>query len=139
MARTNKKLSKEALKKAARRHNWTLQWCWNYERMQASGMAYAMVPVMQELYDDNDEVCENLERHMQFYNCHPGASAAILGAAVALEEDYQPEMADSINDGGNFLHAIGLRAELAKREIEVASTTTKPDGLWTTPETILWK
>jgi len=96
MARTNKKLSKEALKKAARRHNWTLQWCWNYERMQASGMAYAMVPVMQELYDDNDEVCENLERHMQFYNCHPGASAAILGAAVALEEDYQPEMADSI-------------------------------------------
>ena len=96
MARTNKKLSKEALKKAARRHNWTLQWCWNYERMQASGFAYAMVPVMEELYDTNEEVCQNLERHMQFYNCHPGGSAIIMGASVALEEDYQTEMSDSI-------------------------------------------
>ncbi len=96
MAKTNKKLSAAALKKAAWRHNWTLQWCWNYERMQASGFAYAMVPVMKELYDSNDEVCENLERHMQFYNSHPGASSVIMGAAVALEEGYQPEMASSI-------------------------------------------
>jgi hypothetical protein len=27
----------------------------------------------------------------------------------------------------------------AKRELTVQSTTVKPDGLWTTPETILWK
>lgn len=27
----------------------------------------------------------------------------------------------------------------AKRELAVQSTTVKPDGLWTTPETILWK
>ncbi|MDR2899318.1 MAG: PTS system mannose/fructose/sorbose family transporter subunit IID [Clostridiales bacterium] len=96
MARTNKKLSPETIRKAAWRHAWTLQWCWNYERMQASGVAYTMVPVMKELYTDNDEICENLERHMQFYNSHPGTSAAVIGAAVALEQDYQPEMADSI-------------------------------------------
>lgn len=96
MARTNNKLSAGALKKAANRHNWTLQWCWNYERMQASGFAYAMAPVMKELYDTDEEVCENLERHMQFYNCHPGASSIIMGVSVALEEDYQPEMSDSI-------------------------------------------
>ena len=96
MARTNAKLSEQALKKAASRHNWTLQWCWNYERMQASGFAYSMVPIMQELYDNNDEVCENLERHMQFYNCHPGGSAVIMGASVALEEGYETEMSDSI-------------------------------------------
>jgi len=96
MARTNKKLSAEALKKAARRHNWTLQWCWNYERMQASGFAYAMVPVMKELYDTNEEVCENLERHMQFYNSHPGASSVIMGASVALEESYETDMSSSI-------------------------------------------
>ena len=96
MARTNAKLSEQALKQAATRHNWALQWCWNYERMQASGSAYAMVPVMKELYDNNDEICENLERHMQFYNCHPGGSAVIMGAAVALEEGYESEMSDSI-------------------------------------------
>lgn len=96
MAKTNKKLSKKALKSAAARHNWALQFCWNYERMQASGFAYSLVPVMKELYTTNDEVCENLERHMQFYNSHPGASAVIFGASVALEEDYQTDMSDSI-------------------------------------------
>lgn len=96
MARTNKKLSKAAIAKANSRHNWALQWCWNYERMQASGIAYAMAPVMKELYDTNDEVCENLERHMQFYNNNPTASAPVIGAAVALEEDYQGEMGDSL-------------------------------------------
>lgn len=96
MARTNKKLSEKALKSAAWRHNNTLQWCWNYERMQCTGFAYAMVPIMKELYDTDEEVCRNLERHMQFYNSHPGASAAICGACCALEEDYQPETSDSL-------------------------------------------
>ena len=96
MAQTNQKLSQAALKKAVFRHNWTLQWCWNYERMQASGFAYGMVPVMKELYSTEEEVCENLERHMQFYNSHPGTSAIIFGASVALEEKYQSDMSDSI-------------------------------------------
>ena len=96
MAKTNKKLSQETLKKAATRHAWALQWCWNYERMQASGFAFTMLPIMQELYDDNEEVCRNLERHMEFYNSHPGASSLIAGASAALEGDYQPEMSDSI-------------------------------------------
>ena len=92
----HKKLSEKALRSAAIRHNCTLEWCWNYERMQATGFAYAMVPVMKELYGSDEEVCRNLERHMQFYNSHPGASSVICGAACALEEDYQPEMADSL-------------------------------------------
>jgi PTS system mannose-specific IID component len=55
-----------------------------------------MVPVLKELYTTDEEVCENLERHMQFYNSHPGTSAIAFGASVALEEGYQPEMSDSI-------------------------------------------
>ncbi|MDR1903083.1 MAG: PTS system mannose/fructose/sorbose family transporter subunit IID [Treponema sp.] len=96
MARTNQKLSQGALKSAVTRHNWVLQWCWNYERMQASGFAYSMVPVMKELYSTEEEVCENLERHMQFYNSHPGTSAIVFGASVALEEGYQTDTSDSI-------------------------------------------
>jgi PTS system mannose-specific IID component len=96
MAETKQKLSQGALKKAALRHNWTLQWSWNYERMQAQGFAYAMVPVMKELYSTDEEICSNLERHMQFYNSHPGTSSIIFGASVALEEKYQKDMSDSI-------------------------------------------
>jgi PTS system mannose-specific IID component len=96
MAETKQKLSQQALKKAVARHNWTLQWCWNYERMQASGIAYSMIPVMKELYNTDEEICQNLERHMQFYNSHPGTSAIVFGASVALEENYQKDMSDSI-------------------------------------------
>ena len=92
----SKKLSQAALKKACNRHNWALQWCWNYEKMQAAGYAYAMVPIFKELYDGEEEQCRQLERHMQFYNTHPGASALICGAGVALEEGGQPEVHDSL-------------------------------------------
>ena len=70
MARTNAKLSKKAISSACTRHNWGLQWCWNYERMQAAGYAWAMVPVIKELYDTTEDQCRQLERHMQFYNTH---------------------------------------------------------------------
>lgn len=96
MARTNAKLSEAAKKKAYNRHNWALQWCWNYERMQAAGYAYAMVPVIKELYDTEEAQCRELERHMQFYNTHPGASALIFGADVALEEGYETEVGDNL-------------------------------------------
>lgn len=96
MAKTHKKLSEKALRKTCIRHNFTLEWANNYERMQASGFAYAMVPVLEELYDTDEEVCEAVERHLRFYNCHPGTSAAIIGAVCALEEDYQTETADSL-------------------------------------------
>lgn len=92
----SKKLSQKALKAACNRHNWTLQWCWNYEKMQASGYGYAMVPVVKELYDGEEEQCRQLERHMQFYNTHPGSSALILGAGIALEEGGQAEVHDSL-------------------------------------------
>ena len=92
----SKKLSQAALKKACSRHNWALQWCWNYEKMQAAGYAYAMVPVIKELYEGEEEQCRQLERHMQFYNTHPGASALIAGAGVALEEGGQPEIHDDL-------------------------------------------
>ncbi len=96
MARTNKKLSAGAKSKAISRHNWALQWCWNYERMQAAGYAYAMVPVIKELYDDNDEQCRELERHMVFYNTTPWSSSLIFGADMALEEGYQYEVGDNL-------------------------------------------
>jgi len=96
MARTNAKVSQAALKKARWRHANTLQHCWNYERMQATGFAYSIAPVIRELYDTEEEVCEQLKRHLQFFNTNPTPSCAILGASIALEEQYQTEASDSI-------------------------------------------
>ncbi len=53
---------------------------------------------------------------------------AILGRTVQVVE-----MAPEINDGGNFLHAIGLRTELDRRRVKVDLNTRameiRPDGV----------
>lgn len=136
MARTNKKLSKSAISKACTRHNFFLQICWNYERMQAAGYAYAMVPVIKELYDDNDERCRQLERHMQFYNTHPGASAVIFGADVALEESYETEMGDNLKVAlMGPLAGIGdtVQAVLVTPPFNILAASLAVEGNWMAP------
>lgn len=136
MARTNKKLSKSAISKACARHNFFLQICWNYERMQAAGYAYAMVPVIKELYDDNDERCRQLERHMQFYNTHPGASAVIFGADVALEENYETEMGDNLKVAlMGPLAGIGdtVQAVLVTPPFNILAASLAVEGNWMAP------
>ena len=136
MARTNKKLSKSAISKACTRHNFFLQICWNYERMQAAGYAFAMAPVIKELYDDNDERCRNLERHMQFYNTHPGASAVVFGADVALEESYEPEMGDNLKVAlMGPLAGIGdtIQAVLLNPPFAILAASLAVEGNWLAP------
>ena len=133
MARTNNKLSKKALSKAARRYNICLQWCWNYEKMQAAGYAYAMVPAFKELYDDNDEICRHLERHMQFYNTNPWAGALQFGASLSLEEAYQCEVADSLKVAlMGPLAAIGdtVSAVLLSPPLNILAASLASEGNW---------
>jgi len=79
------------------RHNFTLQLSWNYERMQALGFAYSIMPILKKVYPNEDEYFEAIKRHLNFYNTNPSlGSPTIFGAACALEEQKQPEVADSI-------------------------------------------
>lgn len=79
------------------RHNFTLQLSWNYERMQALGFAYSMMPILKKVYPNKDEYFAAIRRHLNFYNTNPSlGSPTIFGAACALEEQKQPEVADSI-------------------------------------------
>lgn len=133
MARTNKRLSKSALSKSALRYNACLQWCWNYEKMQGSGYAYSMVPAFKELYDDNDEICRNLERHMQFYNTNPCTGALQFGASLALEEAYQTEVADSLKVAlMGPLAAIGdtIQAILLNPPLNIMAASLAAEGNW---------
>ena len=127
------KLSKAALSKACSRHNWALQWCWNYEKMQAAGYAYAMVPVFKEMFSDDATICRNLERHMAFYNTHPGASALIFGADVALEEAGQGETGDSLKVAlMGPLAGIGdtIQAVLVTPPFNIIAAGLAAEGSW---------
>ena len=129
----NRTISKKALHKTRFRHNWGLQWCMNYEKMQGSGFAYGMVPVIQDLYDSEEEQCRHLERHIQFYNCHPAGSAAICGIVCALEEKQQSDTADSIKVAlMGPLASVGdtIQGVLVKPLVSLVGAGMAAEGNW---------
>ncbi len=64
-----------------------LQGSWNFERMQALGFCYSIIPVINKLYHDNKkEKIKAVQRHLEFFNTHPYMVAPILGVIIAMEE-----------------------------------------------------
>lgn len=93
-------LDRSVVRKAMWRHLITLQWSWNYERMQALGYAYSMLPVINAVYPDKADRIAAMKRHLVFYNTNPQVgSPAIFGATVALEAQQEGEVVDSIKVG----------------------------------------
>lgn len=117
----NVKLDKATLKKVMWRDILTLQWSWNYERMQALGFLWAMIPALKKIYTNDDEFKDAMKRHLVFYNTNPTCSPLITGAAVALEEDRAGKAAAGIKVGlmgplagiGDTIQAVLFRPIMA--------------------------
>lgn len=93
-------LDPSVVNRAMWRHLITLQWSWNYERMQALGYLYSMMPVIDAVYETEEERIAAMQRHLVFYNTNPQVgSPAIFGATVALEAQKEGEVVDSLKVG----------------------------------------
>lgn len=87
MTMNSKKITKKELKSLFWR-SFTTSHAWNYERQQHMGFEFAMIPVINKLYDDNEERrIEAYKRHMEFYNCQTTMQPFICGVAAAMEEE----------------------------------------------------
>lgn len=61
--------------------------CYNYERMQALGIANLMITPIRELYDTNERRVEELKKYMLFYNSEVFTVGPIVnGIACSMEE-----------------------------------------------------
>lgn len=90
-----------------------LQGSWNFERMQALGFCFSMIPVIRRLYRKNStEQKEAIKRHLEFFNTHPYAAAPILGITMAMEEQKANNI-NIINDASINGLKIGLMGPLA--------------------------
>lgn len=81
-----KKLSKATLVKT---WLWTTstESCYNYERMQALGIANLMITPIRALYDTNERRVEELKKYMVFYNSEVFTIGPIVnGIACSMEE-----------------------------------------------------
>lgn len=67
--------------------SFALQGSFNYERMQALGFCYAMIPVIRKLYQNHDEQAAALSRHLEIFNTTPQISPFIMGITAAMEEE----------------------------------------------------
>jgi len=104
-----KKLTKGDLTSMFIRSNLS-QGSWNYERMQALGYCFAMVPVIKRLYT-GDERKQAIKGHLEFYNTQPFVTAPILGVTAAMEE--QKANGADIDDAAINGLKIGLMGPLA--------------------------
>lgn len=109
MSKELKKLTKSDLNSMFIRSNFH-QGSWNYERMQALGYCFAMVPIIKRLYT-GDERKQALKRHLEFFNTQPFVTAPILGVTAAMEE--QKANGADIDDGAINGLKIGLMGPLA--------------------------
>ncbi|GAA5421576.1 PTS system mannose/fructose/sorbose family transporter subunit IID [Tetragenococcus halophilus] len=86
MSETNK-LTKKEVKKAFWRWMFFSHANYNYERLQSTGVAYALSPILKKIYkDDPEQLSEALSRHLQFFNTEPSFGGPILSVSIAMEE-----------------------------------------------------
>ncbi|MBD2811276.1 PTS mannose transporter subunit IID [Xenorhabdus sp. Vera] len=106
-----KKLTQSDIRGVFLRSN-LFQGSWNFERMQALGFCFSMIPAIRRLYPENtEERKQALKRHMEFFNTHPYVAAPILGVTMAMEE--QRANGADIDDGAINGIKVGLMGPLA--------------------------
>ncbi|URQ59367.1 PTS mannose transporter subunit IID [Pantoea alhagi] len=108
---TAKKLTRGDVRSVFLRSN-LFQGSWNFERMQALGFCFSMVPAIRRLYpENNEERRQAIRRHLEFFNTHPYPAAPILGVTLAMEE--QRANGAPIDDAAINGIKVGLMGPLA--------------------------
>lgn len=98
MTNSNYKLTKEDFKQINKRSLFTFQLGWNYERMQASGYLYMILPQLRKMYGDGTpELKEMMKLHTQFFNTSNFFHTIIAGFDLALEEKDGVQSKDAVN------------------------------------------
>ena len=107
-----KKLSKKALNKSF--HNWYYGHltCFSQEHMQTFGYLCAMLPLVEELYDNEDDKAKAMNTYTAFFNTEPQLGSVIVGITAGLEEARAGGQEDVDGETINGLRA-GLMGPIA--------------------------
>lgn len=78
-------VSKSALTKMIWRST-MLQASFNYERMQAAGWLWSMLPGLEEIHKDKDDLAASMTHNLDFLNTHPFAVTFVMGIVLSMEQ-----------------------------------------------------
>ena len=107
-----KKLSKKALLKSV--HNWYYGHltCFSQEHMQTFGYLCSMLPLVEELYDNEDDKATAMNTYTAFFNTEPQLGSVVVGITAGLEESRANGAEDVDEETINGLRA-GLMGPIA--------------------------
>ena len=84
---SNNKLTKKDLRRLAFRSVF-LQSSFNYERMQAGGWTYSMLPFLKKIHkDDKQKLSAAMKDNLEFINTNPTLVGFLMGLVLSLEEN----------------------------------------------------
>ena len=63
-----------------------LQASFNYERMQAAGWLYSILPGLEKIHTDKDDLATSMTHNMEFFNIHPFLVTFAMGICLSLEQ-----------------------------------------------------
>lgn len=78
-------LDKKTLNKMAWRSMF-LQASFNYERMQAGGWLYSILPGLQKIHKNKQDLSTSMKHNLEFFNCHPFLITFVMGIIISLEQ-----------------------------------------------------
>lgn len=81
-----KKLSRKALNKSFRNWFYGHLTCFSQEHMQTFGYMLSMLPIIEELYDTNEEQTEKVLTYSTFFNTEPEVGSVVVGITAGMEE-----------------------------------------------------
>ena len=88
----NKEIGAELTKADINRMAWRsllLQASFNYERMQASGWLYGILPALKKIHTNKEDLSKAMQGHMGFFNTHPFLVTFVMGIVLAMERSKQ--------------------------------------------------
>lgn len=88
----DQRIGAELTKKDINRVAWRsmlLQASFNYERMQASGWLYGLLPALKKIHTNKRDLARAMKGHMGFFNTHPFTVTFVIGIILAMERSKQ--------------------------------------------------
>ena len=80
-----KPLTKAVLNKMVWR-SLNLQASFNYERMQAAGWLWSILPGLEEIHTDKADLATSMTHNLEFFNTHPFLVTFVMGIVLSMEQ-----------------------------------------------------
>lgn len=63
-----------------------LQGSFNYERMQAAGWLFGIIPGLKKIHKDKEDLSTSMTHNLEFFNTHPFLVTFVMGIVLSLEQ-----------------------------------------------------